>query len=134
MEIYSNAFAHEETGDVLGYDLALKRRDDSAVEAFFYVYEGAPNNDAIPLTGRISGKNLRIQGDWEEHLIEFPSRKKIVQTHLVKIDGVLDSSSFKGEVTIEGRSGRESVRLKHVEGIWLCKGRTGSVVSPPNRK
>ena len=28
MQVYSNVFVHEETGDVLGYDLALKRKGD----------------------------------------------------------------------------------------------------------
>jgi hypothetical protein len=120
MEVYSNAFAHEETGDVLGYELAVKRHDDSTVEAFFYVYEGAPNNEAIPLSGRLSGKRLSIQGDWVEHLIEYPSKKEIVQTHVVKITGVLDSASFRGVVTIEGMAERELVRLKRVKSIWLC--------------
>ena len=121
MEVYSNAFAHKETGDVLGYELAVKRHDDSTVDAFLYVYEGGPNNDAIPLFGRVLGKNLSIRGDWAEHLTEYPSKKEIVQRHLVKIDGVLDSASFNGEVTIQGMNERESIRLKHVKSIWLCK-------------
>jgi hypothetical protein len=120
MEVYSNAFAHQETGDILGYELAVKRHDDFTVEAFFYVYEGAPNKEAIPLSGRISGKNLSIQGDWVEHLTEYPSKKEIVQTHFVKIDGVLNSASFRGEVMIEGMAERESVHLKRVKSIWLC--------------
>ena len=65
---------------------------------FFYVYEGAPSNDAISLFGHLSGKNLSIQGDWVEHLIEYPSKKETVQTHFVKIDGAFDSASFRGEV------------------------------------
>ncbi len=107
MEVYSNAFAHKETGDILGYELALKPHDDSTVEAFLYVYEGAPNDEAIPLSGHISGRNLRIQGKWVEHLTEYPSKKEIVQTHFVKIDGVLDSASFRGDITIEGMGERE---------------------------
>jgi hypothetical protein len=83
---------------VLGYELAVERHDDSTVEASFYVYEGAPNNEAIPLSGHISGKNLSIQGNWLERLIEYPAKKEIVQTHFVKIDGMLDSTSFRGAV------------------------------------
>ena len=124
MEIYSNAVAHAETGDILGYELAVKRHDDSTVEAFFYVYEGAPNDEAIPLSGHISGKNLSVQGNWVEHLIEYPSKKETVQTHFVKIDGVLNSTSFRGEVTIEGMGERDSIRLKRINRIWLCKGQT----------
>jgi nitrite reductase/ring-hydroxylating ferredoxin subunit len=33
MQVYSNVFVHEETGDVLGYDLALKRNGDLGVDA-----------------------------------------------------------------------------------------------------
>jgi len=101
MEVYSNAFAHEETGDILGYELALRRHADSIVEALFYVYEGVPNDEAIPLSGHISGDNLSVQGNWVEHLIQYPSKKEITQTHLVKIDGVLNSAAFRGEVTIK---------------------------------
>ncbi len=121
MEIYSNAFAHEETGDLLGYELAVKRHDDSTVETFFYVYEGAPNDDAIPLSGHISGKNLSVQGNWVEHLIEYPSKKEIVQTHFVKINGVLNSESFRGEITVEGMGEPDSVHLKRVKKTWLCR-------------
>src|SRR5208337_4140207 len=120
MEVYSNAFAHQETGDILGYEFAVKRHDDFTVEAFFYIYEGAPNNEAIPLSGSISDKNLSLQGDWVEHLTEYPSKREIVQKHFVKINGVLNSASFRGEVTIEGMAERESVRLKRVKSIWLC--------------
>ena len=122
MQVYSNAFVHEETGDVLGYELAVKRHnEDSTVNALFYIYEGAPNDEAIPLNGLISGKNLSIQGNWVEHLVEHPSKKEIVQTHFVKINGVLNSASFRGDVKIEGMDERDSVRLKRVKRIWLCK-------------
>jgi len=121
MEVYSNAFAHEETGDVLGYELAVKRHEDSTVNAFLYLYEGAPNKDAIPLSGRISGKHLILQGDWAERSIEYPSKKQIVEKHFVKIDGLLDTASFKGKLTIEGGNEGEQVRLKPIKTIWLCR-------------
>jgi hypothetical protein len=121
MEIYSSAYSHEETGDVLGYELAVKRHDDSTVETFLYVYEGAPNDEAIPLSGHISGKNLSVQGNWVERLIEYPSKKEVAQTHFVKIQGVLISTSFRGEVTISGIGERDPVLLKRVKTIWLCK-------------
>jgi len=119
MKVYSNAFVHKETGDILGYDLAVKRHADSSVEAFLYIYEGAPNKDGIPLYGRILGNHISVQGQWVAHSTEMPSRREVVQTSLVKIDGLLDSASFKGEVTIQG-SGPEQVRLRHVNRIWLC--------------
>jgi hypothetical protein len=82
---------------------------------------GAPNDDGIPLSGRISGKNLTIQGNWVEHLVEYPSKKEIVQTHFVKIGGTLDSASFKGKVEIEGNAPPGESRLKRFEQIWVCR-------------
>ena len=52
MEVYSNVFVHEETGDVLGYDLALKRHGDIGVAALFYVYEGGNRTKACPCQGK----------------------------------------------------------------------------------
>ena len=121
MQIYSNAYISKETGDVVGYELAIKQHDDSTVDALLYVYEGAPNDDGIPLSGRISGKNLTIQGNWVEHLVEYPSKKEIVQTHFVKIGGTLDSASFKGKVEIEGNAPPGESRLKRFEQIWVCR-------------
>jgi hypothetical protein len=57
MRIYSNAVVSEETGDVSGFELAVKKLNDSTVDALLYVYEGAPNNNGIHLQGRTSGKS-----------------------------------------------------------------------------
>ncbi len=89
MQIYSNAFAHEETGDVLGYELAVIPHGDATVDGLFFVYEGAPNDEAIPLSGHLASKHLSVQGKWVEHLIEYPSKKEIIETHVVNIDGTL---------------------------------------------
>lgn len=121
MQVYSNAFAHKETGDVLGYELAVTRHPGSVVEAFLYIYEGTPTKDGIPMHGHASGSSVSLRGAWAEHLTEMPSKKKIVENHLVRMDGVLDSASFKGQLTIEGSGGPESVRLKRVKRIWLCR-------------
>jgi len=121
MQIYSNAYISKETGDVVGYELAIKQHDDSTVDALLYVYEGAPNDDGIPLSGRISGKNLTIQGNWVEHLVEYPSKKEIVQTHFVKIGGTLDSALFRGKVEIEGNAYPGESRLKRLEQVWVCR-------------
>ncbi len=121
MRIYSSAFVHAETGDVLGYELAIKENDDSVANALLYVYEGAPNDEGIPLSGRISGKNLTIQGNWVEHLVEYPSKREIIQTHFIKIDGTLDANSFRGKIKIENTKSPDTVRLKRVNRIWLCK-------------
>jgi len=91
------------------------------VEAFLYFYEGAPAEEAIPLSGSLSGKNLTAQGEWVQRLTEYPSKKEIVERRLVRIDGVLDSTSFKGVVTIDGKSDGTPVRLKRVRNLWLCK-------------
>jgi hypothetical protein len=120
MRIYSNAHLSEETGDVVGYELALERRNESAVDALLYLYEGEAHDDGIHISGSISGKKLTLNGSWVEHLIEYPAKKEVVQTHLVKIDGTLDSGSFPGRITIEGLT-PDNVRLKRVERIWVCK-------------
>ena len=121
MKIYSSAIVHKETGDVLGYELALAVSHDATVSALLYVYEGAPNDEAIPLSGHMSGTRLSIEGNWVEHLTEYPSKKQMVQTHFVKVDGMLDSASFRGNVTIGGIVERDSLRLRRVKKTWLCK-------------
>jgi hypothetical protein len=112
---------------VSGFELAVKKISDTTVDALLYVYEGAPNNNGIHLQGRISGKKLTIEGNWDEHLVEYPSKNEIVQSHFVTIDGALDSASFRGEITIKdmspGQSEDKAVRLKRVGHIWLCKRR-----------
>ncbi len=118
---YSNAYSDGYTGDVSGYELVVKRNDNSTVEAFLYVYEGSPSSEAIPLPGRLSGEKLSIKGDWVEHLIEYPSKKETVQTHAVEITGILNTASFRGEITIEGLGKKQRVRLKRVDSIWRCK-------------
>jgi hypothetical protein len=130
MRIYSNAVISEETGDVNGFELSVKKANDSTVDSLLYVYEGAPNNNGIHLQGHISGDKLTIEGNWNEHLIEYPSKKEIVQTHFVTINGTLNSALFRGKITIKdtsttkGLTEDETVRLKRVGHIWLCKRRT----------
>jgi hypothetical protein len=119
MRIYSNAYVHEGTGDLLGYELALKPNHDAVVEALLYVYEGSAAGDGIDLPGRISGKSLTIAGNWIEHLIEYPSKKEIVQTHFVKINGTLSQTSFTGRITIADM-GESKIKLKRVNHIWMC--------------
>lgn len=120
MQVYSNVFVHKETGDLLGYDLALKRSGDSSIDGLLYVYEGGESEEGIRLSGQASGK-LSIQGIWVEHLLEYPSKREIVQSHFVRIVGTLDSAAFRGELTIEGMGERQPVRLKRVKSIWSCK-------------
>lgn len=121
MQVYSNIFIHKETGDLLGYDLAVKRDRGSGVDALLYVYEGGGSDPGVPLSGQISNNRLSIQGTWVEHLVEYPSKKEIVQEHFVKIVGVMDSATFRGELTIKGMDEDERVRLKRVRRIWSCK-------------
>jgi hypothetical protein len=120
MRVYSNAFLSEETGDLVGYELALKQAGDSTVEASLFVYEGAPD-EGIRLPGRISGKNLTVEGNWLERQVEYPSKKEVVVTHAVEIDGTLDSDWFRGTIKIGGLVTPGRVRLKRVDRIWVCK-------------
>jgi len=127
MQVYSSVFIHQETGDLLGYDLALKRNADSTVVALLYVYEGGESDPGVALAGTVSNNHLAVQGTWIEHQVEYPSKKEKVQTHFVKIEGKLDYAVFRGDLTIEGMGEREQVQLKHVKTIWSCK-------NPPSRK
>lgn len=128
-QVYSNVFVHEETGDVLGYDLAVRRDGSSRVDALLYVYEGGNSDAGVPLSGSISNGRLSIQGTWVEHVIEYPSHKEIVQSHFVKLVGTLDPAIFRGELTMEGMGDREQVKLQHVRRIWSCKN-----WNPPSKK
>ena len=123
MYVYSNVFIQKETGDILGYELAVKRRGDSGAEALLYVYEGGDADDGMPLSGQISKNQLTLTGTWVEHLVEYPSKKNIVQKHSVEILGTMDSAIFRGELTINGMEDRQSIRLRHVNRIWPCNDR-----------
>lgn len=121
MRIYSSTSIDKQTGDLDGIELAISEHKDFAVDALLYVYEGAANDEGIHLSGTISGNKLTMEGNWVEHLIEYPSKKEIVQTHLVRIDGTLSSIWFRGNVKIQGLFIPDSVRLRRVRHIWLCK-------------
>ncbi len=120
MRVYSNAWLSKETGDLNGFELALKQTADSKIDALLYFYEGGLS-DGIPLPGGASGNNVTIEGAWVEHLVEYPSKKEIINTHQVKILGTLDSKSFRGKLTIRDLSVDEDVKLKRVGNIWPCK-------------
>jgi len=130
MNIYSATHVSKETGDLDGYELAFERHNDSTIDARLYVYEGAANDDAIPISGRISGKNLIMEGTWKERQIEYPSKKEIVVTHFVRIEGTLDSSWFRGTLKIEGLDTSANVRLKRVGRIWMCKQSNETMKAP----
>lgn len=49
MEVYSNVFIHKETGDLLGYDLALKRDGDSKADALLYPIQGMGEQEQVRL-------------------------------------------------------------------------------------
>jgi hypothetical protein len=121
MRIYSATRVSKETGDLDGYELAFEEHKDSTVEALLFVYEGAANDEGIPISGRVSGKNLTMEGTWNEHQIEYPSKKEIVVTHFVRIEGTLDPAWFRGTLKIEGLDTPANVRLKRIDRIWTCK-------------
>jgi len=120
MYIYSNVFVHQESGDLLGYELAIKRQADSRVEALLYVYEGGGAGDGIPLAGEVSKNHLILKGTWDEQLIEYPSKKIIVEHHAVELIGTVDLSTFRGELTISDIENHQHIRLSHVKRIWFC--------------
>jgi hypothetical protein len=122
MQVYSNVFIHEETGDLLGYDLAIRRQGSSGAEALLYVYEGGGAGEGVPLSGRVSKNRLTLKGTWVEHLLEYPSKTEIVEQHSVEILGILTLANFSGELTI-GEGDRQHVRFKRVKKIWSCNDR-----------
>ena len=122
MRVYSNASFIEAAGDVVGYELAVQRREGTSIDALLYFYEGVPNKDGISVSGHIAGGKLAMEGDWVEHLIEQPSNKEVVETHHVTVNGTLDSTWFRGTIKIAGLATPIKVRLKHVSHIWMCGG------------
>ena len=130
MRVYSDAYMSGETGDIGGTELAITEKKDSTVDALLFVYEGAPNNEAIPLSGSAANKHLKLQGNWIEHLEEYPSKKEIVQKHFVTVDGALDLATFQGDLRIEGLAFPVKTRLKRVPQIWLCKQAKGAPTKP----
>ncbi|MGA9354296.1 MAG: hypothetical protein WBV46_11445 [Terriglobales bacterium] len=120
MRVYSNAWVDKETGDLNGFELAIRNNDHSKIEALLYVYEGGPA-EGIPLPGRIiSNGGIDIAGDWIEHMIEYPSKKERTETHSVKMSGVLKPASSRGKIHIQGYDAFD-VKLKRVDRIWMCK-------------
>lgn len=120
MRVYSNARYIPEAGDVVGYELALDPRATPGVGGKLYVYEGTPNLDGIPISGTLMDKRLQLSGEWIEHRIEYPSKKEIVETHAVKIDGGIGPTSFRGSLKI-GDDAQDKIALKRVTHVWLCK-------------
>jgi|ERR1017187_34868 hypothetical protein len=122
MDIYSDAQVSEVTGDLGGFELALDKPNGSHRKALLFVYEGAANSDGIPLAVTTDGNNLAIKGTWVEHLTEYPSKKDIVQTHFVRITGIVTRKMFRGTISIEGLEivNPESMHLKRTKQIWVC--------------
>ncbi len=122
MDIYSDAQVSKVTGDLSGFELALDKPTGSQRKALFFVYEGG-GSEGIPLSATVDGNNLIIEGTWVEHLTEYPSKKDIVQTHRVRITGKLTPKILQGTISIEGLEivDPESLRLKRVQKIWVCK-------------
>ena len=128
--VYSDAYLSEETGDVGGTELAITEKKDSTVDALLFIYEGEPNDEAIPLSGSTANKHLTLKGNWVEHLVEYPSKKEIVQTHFVTLDGTLDLATFQGGLKIEGLESPAKARLKRVSQIWMCRKTTPAPKKP----
>ena len=121
MQVYSNAVFHKEAGDLLGYDLAITRDYGSGIKALLYIYEGGERVTGVPLTGQFERGRLLVEGNWVEHLTEYPSKKVTVRLHFVKIEGMQNSAAFRGDLFIEAFGEPERVRLRRVKRIWSCK-------------
>lgn len=119
MRIYSNAFFSKESGDVVGYELAVSNSADST-DALLFIYEGVANNDGIPLTSQRNGDKITVSGTWVVHGIEFPSKKEIVARDSVMIDGLLSAKSLAGHIAIGDPHAPKTLRMKRVQHLWLC--------------
>ena len=122
MRVYSNAFFHQEAGDVVGYELAVQRNGDTSATALLYVYEGEPNEDGIYISGHIDGQKLTMEGDWVKHLIEMPAKKEVIETDHVAVHGTLESNWFRGTIKVGNLSTPIRVNLKRINHIWMCRG------------
>ncbi len=120
-EVYSNAWVSSETGDLNGFELAFATSSGSNRTALLYVYEGG-ESEGIPLNVIGNGENVKVQGTWNEHLVEYPSHREIVQKHAVVITGTLTPQTFVGAIAIEGMdiTNPHRLHLKHVKQIWPC--------------
>lgn len=122
MDIYSNARVSDVTGDLGGFELALGNPNRPRRKALLFMYEGSIS-DGIPLTAIMNGGDVLIQGTWVEHLTAGPSKKDIVQKHLVRLVGTLTPKMLLGTISIEGFqiANPDKLRLKRVAQIWACK-------------
>jgi hypothetical protein len=117
-KIYSNAFLSGETEDVGGYELALKPIDGNGYEGLLYIYEGAPHEVGIELTGTRQGTQILLRGTSRQELIEHPGNQNVTETRHIKLYGHLLGDNFRGSVLIDGHSSQ--VSLRRVSHIWLC--------------
>lgn len=129
MRIYSNATYVEETGDVIGIELALAVRPDNAVSALLYDYEGVPTKEGVPLPGRAAGTTISIDGIWVQRM-ESSSGKEVVHRVPVKLSGTFDEMNFVGTVQINGGS-LKALRLRRVDAIWLCRANNKGMHTQP---
>ena len=118
-KVYSDAYFVAEAGDVVGKELALKHVSGKTYQGLLYIYEGVPNNQAIPLTGTLNGADISLQGDWRQDLVEHPSNRHITNTKHLELDGRLSERNFRGSFQIDGNP--SPISLRRVSYIWLCK-------------
>jgi hypothetical protein len=123
MDIYSDARVSSETGDLSGFEVALDKNSNGPQrKALLFVYEGS-DSEGIPLTATINGEHLVIEGTWVERLTEYPSKKEVVQSHLVRVEAMLTPKMLRGTISIDGLeiANPDKMRLKRARQIWVCK-------------
>lgn len=120
MEIYSDAWFSDETGDVNGFELALEPPSGGQRKALLFVYEGEANTDGIPLAVSGTDGKLTMQGTWVEHMIEYPSKREVVQKRFVRITAAVTPDALRGKIMIEAMFKPTRIRLRRVKYVWLC--------------
>jgi hypothetical protein len=120
MRVYSNAFYHDEPGDLLGYELAVRSGEGDSLTGLLYNYQGVYDDSPVPLSGSLVNGKLLLSGDWTIHTVEQPSKRDVVETEYVKVNGRLNSSRFRGVIEFADAAGREKVELKRAPHLWGC--------------
>ncbi len=115
--VYSNARYIEEAGDVVGYELVLKPDN----KLLLYVYEGVPFTDPIELSVKRIKNRISSSGTWSERLVEYPSKREIVERRPVVVVGTVSPKAIEGTIRI-GNGNPEKVKLKRIQHIWGCAG------------
>lgn len=99
--IYSNAYIHAETGDLLGYELSISP-DGDTVE--IYVYQG-DFSDPVSLPATYDKGRLKVSA---------------VDKYHMKLNARVTKSKLVGTIAF-GDEKPQQIELRRVSHVWGCK-------------